>query len=105
MNQELVQHINQSLGIALQETANLNELQEKLTVHINHLINTDFDKLVYYLYRIDVNEQKMRSLLTQTAGENAASTIAALIIERQLQKIESRNQHKADPSIPDDEKW
>ncbi|MCX6318177.1 MAG: hypothetical protein NTW29_12860 [Bacteroidetes bacterium] len=105
MNQELVQHINQSLGIALQYTANLNELQEKLTVHVNHLINTDFDKLVYYLYRIDVNEQKMRSLLSQTAGENAASSIATLIIERQLQKIETRNQHKADPSIPDDEKW
>lgn len=81
------------------------ELKEKLANHINNLINNDFEKLVYYLYRIDVNENKMRNLLEQKEGENAAGLIADLIIERQLQKIESRKISSKDDSIPDDDRW
>jgi hypothetical protein len=61
--------------------------------------------LVSLLYRIDVPEKKLRYLLEQQQGENAPLLIADLIIERQLQKIESRKQFKKDDPIPDDEKW
>lgn len=105
MDEGLVLDINQSLGISLPQTATMDELHEKLTAHINHLINTDFDKLVYYLYRIDVDEKKIRQLLTATGGENASANIATLIIERQLQKKASRKEGHSDHHIPDDEKW
>lgn len=105
MNEELVNGINESLEISLPQKVKPEELKEQLTQHINHLINTDFDKLVYYLYRIDVDEDKMRSLLSKTAGENAAELIAALIIERQLQKITSRKNSANSTDIPDEEKW
>ena len=65
MNTDLVSHINTSLEISLPETLSQEELREKLAAHINHLINHDFEKLVYYLYRIDVDENKMRRLLEQ----------------------------------------
>ena len=83
----------------------LDELKQKLSSHINHLINHDFEKLVFYLYRIDVNESKMKRLLVQQDGENASVLIADLIIERQLQKIESRKNTSTDKNIPDEEKW
>lgn len=105
MNEELVNGINESLEIALPESVSMEELKENLSQHINQLINTDFEKLVYYLYRIDVDENKMRSLLNKTAGENAAGLIATLIIERQLQKMEYRKKTDDNRNISDEEKW
>jgi hypothetical protein len=102
---ELVSSINQSLDIFLPDVFSKDELKIKLTAHINHLINHDFEKLIYYLYRIDVDEHKMRRLLNQREGENAAGLIADLIIERQIQKMESRRKHSRKEDIPDDEKW
>ena len=105
MYTDLISDINQSLEINLPALISLEELKQKLTLHINHLINHDFEKLVFYLYRIDVNENRMKDLLDKEEGENAAGLIADLIIERQLQKIKSRQETKSNTDIPDDEKW
>lgn len=104
-NKELIPAINQSLEISLPDTISSEELRKKLVIYINHLINHDFEKLVFYLYRIDVNEYKMKQLLDQREGENAAGLIADLIIERQLQKIKSRKETSGNNDIPDDERW
>lgn len=106
MNTELVTDINQSLELEIAPTISMEELRTKLSAHINQLINHDFEKLVFYLYRIDVNENKMRALLDKREGEDAAGLIADLIIERQLQKIKSRRQNsQQENKIPDEEKW
>jgi hypothetical protein len=102
---DLIPAINDSFEINLAPDISLKELKEKLAVHINHLINHDFEKLVSLLYRVDVNENKMRLLLEQKKGEDAGGLIADLIIERQLQKIESKKNSATDENIPDDEKW
>ncbi|MBK8141653.1 MAG: hypothetical protein IPK57_11990 [Chitinophagaceae bacterium] len=48
----------------------------------------------------------MRALLAEKDGENAAALIADLIIERQLQKIKSRQQFRQrDNSINENDKW
>ena len=106
MHTDLVEDINQSLEMSLPVAISSEELKEKLTFHINHLINHDFEKLVFYLYRVDVNESRMQQLLEQREGKNAAGLIADLIIERQLQKIKSRQQFRQrDNDIGEDEKW
>ena len=106
VNKDLVPEINQSLEISLPDSISLEELKEKLVLHINYLINHDFEKLVFYLYRIDVNESRMKYLLDQKEGENAAELIADLIIERQLEKIKSRQQFRQrDKDIDENEKW
>jgi hypothetical protein len=103
---ELIPEINQSLEISLPDTISSEELREKLVIHINNLINHDFEKLVFLLYRIDVNESKMKQLLELKKGENAAGLITDLIIERQLQKIKSRQQFsQRDNNIDESEKW
>ena len=91
--QHIIPLLNKELSLELSEKLRMNELEEQLSNYINHLINTDFEKLVYYLYRIDVNETKMKQLLQQQDGEDAAQLIAQLIINRQLQKIKSRAEH------------
>jgi hypothetical protein len=105
-NQNIIPLLNKELSLELSEKLAMNELEQQLSNHINHLINTDFEKLVYYLYRIDVNETKMKQLLQQQGGENAAQLIARLIIDRQFQKIKSRAEHRSD-TIDDEgaERW
>jgi hypothetical protein len=93
-NQDIIPMLNKELSLEFSEKLAMNELEQQLTDHINLLINTDFEKLIYYLYRIDVNETKMKQLLQQQGGENAAQLIARLIIDRQLQKIKSRAEQR-----------
>ena len=80
--------------------------KQVLVDKINDLINTDFQKLVLILYRMDVSEKKLNQLLNENAGTNSALIIADLMIERQAEKIRSRQQFsKRDENISDDEKW
>lgn len=79
---------------------------ERLSAAINSLIIHDFERLVSTLYRLDINEAKLEYLLALKSGENASDTIAALIVERQLQKIKSRQENCRDANdIAEEEKW
>ncbi|HPH24759.1 MAG TPA: hypothetical protein PLW32_12800, partial [Chitinophagaceae bacterium] len=52
---------------------------EELAKTIENLINTDFEKLVFLLYRIDVSEQKINDLLQNTQAGNAGELIVQAI--------------------------
>ena len=78
---------------------------DKLANHINFLIEKDFNKLLAILYRLDINETKLRQHILENREADAGKTIAGLIIERQLEKLKSRRQSKSDADIAEDEKW
>ena len=82
-------------------------LQKKILIEkVNHLILTDFEKLVSILYRVDVSEQKINTVLKMHADQNAAELIVDLLLERAAQKIKSREQWgQRDDSISEEEKW
>ena len=83
-----------------------NKLFENLSACINDLIINDFERLVSLLYRMDINEKKLEYLLAQQPGTDAADNIAALVIERQVQKIKSRQENRRDINdVTDEEKW
>jgi hypothetical protein len=104
--QNLVSAINDSLGIELKKEVSSDQLADILAEHINDLIDRNFNKLVNLLYRIDVNESKLREMLNENSND-AGRVIAGLIIERQLQKIRSRESFRInnDNSIDENEKW
>ena len=104
-NIELIHAINNDLSASLPEKISLDELYGQLTGYINELIKNDFEKLITYLYRIDVNEQKLKQLLKQFAGQDAGNIIATLIIERQLQKIKTRQEFSRRDNNMEEEKW
>jgi hypothetical protein len=66
------------------------EIREQLISLISELIHTNFHALVQLLYRIDVDEKKVKQLLQQHTGSDSASIITDLIIRRQLQKIAAK---------------
>ena len=89
-NKELVQLLNRQLNSDFTENISVDVLHQKLSEYINEIINTDFNRLVSILYKIDVNENQLKNILREHAGEDSSAIIAKLIIERQIQKLESR---------------
>ena len=107
MRQQLIEHINNSFGLAIPEQADNKELHNLLSGYINQLIEKDFQRLIQLLYRIDVNETKLRQILKENLDKDAAPIISSLIMERQIQKINSRKQSGRTPAdeIDENEKW
>lgn len=91
---------------SLTTTTTPGELRRQLSISINEMILSDFDNLVLLLYRLDIDETKLRKILNENHASDAGNIIADLIIERQLQKIKSRQQFsQRDNNISEEEKW
>ena len=90
----------------IKNVESFHELKTIIAENINYLITNNFPKLVSVLYGLDISEDKLRNILADNVGKNAGEMIADLIIERQLQKIESRKGFKnKNGKISEDEKW
>lgn len=58
---------------------------------VEHLLSHDFNRLINSLYRIDVSEEKLKAALA--TSPKPAQTIAEMIWERELQKVEFRKRY------------
>jgi hypothetical protein len=106
MNDErIITEIARKLNITVKEKGS-SFSKQMLVDKINELVATDMHKLIFILYRMDVNETKMRSILKDNPDSDAGILIADLMIERQVEKIKSRQQFRQrDNNIDEDEKW
>jgi hypothetical protein len=102
----LINALRKDMHIELEPKNSSDQIKAKLADHVNLLINDHFEELVNLLYKIDVNENRLRKLLKENTEANAANIIADLIIERQLQKIKTRSESKNSGIDPgNEEKW
>jgi hypothetical protein len=103
----LIEDLNRAYGWELAHVDAEGALETMLAEKVNILIERNFDQLLQLLYRIDINEQRLRRLLVENEGEDAGMIIARLIIERQWQKIETRRKYRqdTDAGAEDEEKW
>jgi len=62
---------------------------------LTYLLENKYDALINILYRIDVNEEKLAKLFSETNRTFIPDALADLIIERQLQKIKIRQQYRS----------
>ena len=100
-----IQEIARELGLAVKADESSLDKQA-LADKINELLVADFPKMVSILYRADINESKLRSILKENPGTNAGLIIAGLMIERQEEKARSRQQYKTkNDTIDENEKW
>jgi len=103
---QLMETIEKETGVTFANVPTLNLLRDRLAAYINDLILKDFEKLVFILYRIDINEKAIKQLLLQPTTVSAGETIADAIIARESEKIALRKRHT--PSSDNDcgeEKW
>ena len=73
------------------DISNFDKLKAWLAHEIQLLIDRDFHSFLNMLYRIDVDEQKAKEAF---ADKDPSMKLAELIIERELQKVESRRKYK-----------
>ncbi len=104
MNQDLsIIKLADILQVSLKE--NEDETIKLFIDRINELMQKDFPTLLNILYRIDVSEEKLKTLLRSEPQTDAAILIMGLIIERQKEKLNSKDINKNFGDIPEDEKW
>ena len=103
----LIEDINRAYGWELAPVGTEEALEAALAEKINALMEGNFDRLLQLLYRIDINEYRLRRLLLENEGEDAGMIIARLIVQRQWEKIESRRKYRQDPDAGADgeERW
>lgn len=81
------------------------ELMIQVGKIVYNLIVNDMNRLLFILYRVDVDEQKVLKIIRENTLPDAANLLAGALISRQLQKIQQRSEHGASDEIPEDEKW
>ncbi len=75
------------------DISTLEEFKLFLTEKLSDLMAKNFDKVLKILYQIDINEIKVREVMYSN-NNYKASLLADLIIERQLQKVKTREKYK-----------
>lgn len=96
MSKEALISVANSVGFSDELTqSDTSDLFFELSTYLNELVNKDFNQLVFILYRVDVSEQKVRTVLANTSDDiSAGEIIARLLIEREQEKIEWRRRFK-----------
>ena len=81
------------------------QLQRELESLVQQLIDRDFPLLMQALYKVDVDEAKLK-LALQGDQDDPARIIAAMILERWKEKSEARARFRQDESsIPPEDRW
>ena len=78
---------------------------DQLAYFVNDLIDKDFSRLVQILYRLDVSEDKLKTVLLENPTGDAGNMIATLILLRIEQQQKTKDMFKQERDIPEDEKW
>jgi len=78
---------------------------EDLCKALNHLIANDFTALIQLLYKIDVDEKKLKKVLHENKGTDASALIATMIIERLKQKEAAKKLFNNNKPVDDSEAW
>ena len=98
--EHLLQNVPPQLSVSERQ-----KLQQQWQQAIAYLITNNFAQLVQLLYRVDVDEKQLKSLLHQEGQGDAAAIIAALLLERQHQKAVLRQQYSQRPADDKEEGW
>ena len=70
------------------------ELFQQIEPHINRLINSNQQKFMGILYRIDLSDHQIKKAMNKNTSESFSVVVSDLIIKRELQKVVIRNYYK-----------
>ena len=71
-------------------TDDFSKVKDWLVKEIEYLLHSNMERLMWILYRIDIDERKLKKLLEQDDETPPAEIIANAIITRQIEKYHSR---------------
>ncbi len=70
-------------------------LKKMLAKRLAEMIDHEFDNFVNALYRIDIDEAKVKKVLAKQPFSHALEEVAEMIIKRQIQKVITRKQYSS----------
>jgi hypothetical protein len=103
--QETALQISEDASLPIQPGITYEQLEALLAERLEDLISNNFQQFVLLLYKIDVSENKVREIFGPDASANAYHQLAAVLIERQQQKIISRKATKKPVDDDGEERW
>ena len=71
-----------------------NDIREKLAYVIATMMQDNFERLCQAMYRLDVSEKKFHEAMTEIPVEQVPYAIADLVIEREMEKVQTRLMYK-----------
>lgn len=83
----------QGLNLPVSEEDNNLDFFNALLMELQHFVDSDFASLLNLLYRMDINEDKMRAAL-HASNENAAVIICRFMALRAYEKAQLRAYYK-----------
>jgi D-alanyl-D-alanine carboxypeptidase len=72
------------------------QLLEALAKRVSGLIDTDINRLMTAMYTLDIDETRFAEAMGLPDKDMAARAVAELILEREIQKMETRRQYDAE---------
>ena len=70
------------------------ELFDQIEPHIKKLIDSNRQKFLGILYRIDLSDEQIKKAVRENSTEPFSMIVTDLIIKRELQKVVIRNHYK-----------
>jgi hypothetical protein len=79
---------------SVSQIQNTGEFHKKVEELIRLMMESNFERFLTVMYRMDISEQKLKIALDTPDPQNVYMEIANLVIEREKQKIKWREKYK-----------
>lgn len=89
---EIQESLNKYLEV--KPAIDLNELKKRLSEELVYMLHHEMEKLMNLLYRIDVREKDTKAAFAQSDPKLIAPKLAQAIIQRELEKAQSRKEYR-----------
>jgi hypothetical protein len=99
-SKELTKEITSRFELEKAEKFSLEDLKKALFIRIRELLDKNVERLLSMLYRVDLNQKKLDEIFEHGSKDEIALKISEAVIERQLQKIKTRQLYKNNESRP-----
>ena len=96
---EVYNLLKRDLGLETNDTLSEAEILAILVDRVKSLLTEDKDLLMSFLYRLDISQRKILNVLRVTNIIPPEQSLAALILERQKERVATKLKYKQPPPI------
>jgi hypothetical protein len=91
--------IYEDLQLAKVGESSNDELLNHIEERVQHFLQYDRGLLLSYMYRLDIEENTIEKALMDQNEEPISLTLAKLILERQIKRMETKKKYGSPPPI------
>ncbi len=73
-----------------------NEFLNAVAQRVEELMESNMELFFNHLYRMDVDEKTVHTILNSDTGESVYISLAKIIIQRQIKRLETKRKYKQD---------